>query len=268
MAPIVAVTRPLTKGFLLRTLVPMTEEQRRGRRAIETGPTGKTVGQNLARLRMRRNFTTRQLSAALARSNSPRFIPASGITRMEQGERQVTVDDLVALAVVLGVNPSALLLPPVSGLQEVVEVTGFGRVPAFMAWDWVDGVRPLTYGGNSDETTFLEFQLLGRPVGRRGLLGITDPESPDWSAARATPGQRLAAENLIFNREFGVREKLAELAKRRQDVAWSDDSDSDKQAELDQIHEEERNARGLLTYFAELRRKEGLGGNEGTDSGN
>lgn len=36
-------------------------------------------------------------------------ISQSGVTRLETGQRQTTVDDLTALATVLGVVPSALL---------------------------------------------------------------------------------------------------------------------------------------------------------------
>ncbi|MDG9706618.1 helix-turn-helix domain-containing protein, partial [Streptomyces sp. DH37] len=73
-------------------------EHQIGRRAIEAGPTGKTVATNIARLRKVRGLTTRQLSGELERNG--RYIPASGITRMEKGDRQVTADDLVALAAV------------------------------------------------------------------------------------------------------------------------------------------------------------------------
>lgn len=122
------------------TLLPMSEQQR-GRRAIETGPTGKTVAENLARLRKLRGYTTRQLSGLLERNG--RAIPASGITRMEKAERQVTADELVALAAALGVNPSALLLPVNVDQDDAVEVTGAGTHRAETFWHWADGGGPL-----------------------------------------------------------------------------------------------------------------------------
>lgn len=143
----------------------MTDQQR-GRRAIEVGPTGKTVGENIARFRKRRDLTTRQLSAALEKAG--RAIPASGITRMEKGERVVTADELVALAVVLGVNPSALLLPlNVAGrtVGDVV-ITGAGTVPGWLAWGWADGVCPLVDPEqDKDGAKWLDFAVSARPAG-------------------------------------------------------------------------------------------------------
>lgn len=153
-------TDSTTRSPLLFNLLPMAE-QRRGRRAIEVGPTGKTVAANIARLRERRGLTTRQLSAALERAG--RSIPASGITRMEKGERVVTSDELVALAAVFGVSPSALLLPLTAKASDPVEVTGGGTVSADVAWAWANGQRPLSFTEGVEPTQMLEYQLYGRP---------------------------------------------------------------------------------------------------------
>lgn len=153
---------------MLLTLLPMSEQQR-GRRALEVGPTGKTVAQNLARLRERRGLTTRQLAGLLERAGRP--IPASGITRMEKAERGVTSDELVALAAAFGVSPTALLLPLTDSPDEQVALTGVGTVSADVAWDWADGKRPLDMPDDGG-TTHMEFRLFGRPPGRRDVLGI------------------------------------------------------------------------------------------------
>ncbi|MFD7996280.1 helix-turn-helix domain-containing protein [Streptomyces mexicanus] len=136
-------------------------EQQRGRRAIEVGPTGRTVAANIARLRERRGLTTRQLSAVLERAG--RNIPASGITRMEKGERVVTADELAALAVAFGVSPSALLLPLSLQPDIPVEVTGGGVVSADEAWAWANGRRPLHLEEGTEQTQLLEHQLYGLP---------------------------------------------------------------------------------------------------------
>jgi len=140
-------------------------EQQRGRRAIEVGPTGRAVAANISRLRERRGMTTRQLSGALERAG--RNIPASGITRMEKGERVVTTDELAALAIVFGVSPSALLLPLEDAPNRVVEITGAGAVHADVAWDWMDGKRPLHLTRGAEETELLEYDLYSRPLRRR-----------------------------------------------------------------------------------------------------
>lgn len=80
------------------------------RKAIEIGTTGRNVAANILRLRKVRGLTVRALSARLAKCG--RSIPSSGLTRIELGERRVDVDDLVALAEALEVEPSQLILPP------------------------------------------------------------------------------------------------------------------------------------------------------------
>lgn len=151
-------------------------ERAPGRRAITPGPTGLTVAGNIARLRRRADMTTRQLSAALERAGRP--IPPSGITRMEKGERVVTVDDLAALAVVLNVPPAALMLPPDATTGTGAEVTGVGEVPARTAWEWAHGMRPLP------DKTGAEWQAwrLALPNGWRPM---TARQYAEWSAEQA-----------------------------------------------------------------------------------
>ncbi|WP_436785776.1 helix-turn-helix domain-containing protein [Yinghuangia sp. YIM S10712] len=140
----------------------MTEQQR-GRRAIETGPTGKTVAKNLARLRKLRGLTTRQMSALLERNG--RAIPASGITRMEKAERPVTADELMALAVALDVSPVTLLLP--ADARADTEITGGGVVDARDAWTWAWCNEPLRLPEREEEAerAVTEFLLNSRPIG-------------------------------------------------------------------------------------------------------
>ncbi|MEW1630892.1 helix-turn-helix transcriptional regulator [Streptomyces sp. NPDC089173] len=147
-------------------------EQRRGRRAITVGSTGQAVAANIARLRDRRGLTTRQLSLELA--SAGRAIPASGITRMEKAERVVTADELVALAVVFGVSPSALLLPLSDQPMDPIHVTGGGVVPAGEAWAWADGERPLRLSEGSARREMAEHELFGRP---QWLYKRSDPAS-------------------------------------------------------------------------------------------
>ncbi|NUP17095.1 MAG: helix-turn-helix transcriptional regulator [Streptomyces sp.] len=153
-------------------------EQPKGRRAIETGPTGMTVAANLGRLRRARQMTTRQLSTALERHGRP--IPASGITRMEKGERQVTADDLVALAVIFGVSPAALLLPLTDDPTVSVEVTGGGAVDSMDAWRWANGQRPLKLSPGREQTEMLEHQLYGMPQ----WLRLMSPQDAAMVGAR------------------------------------------------------------------------------------
>lgn len=163
-------------------------EQQRGRRAIEVGPTGQAVAANIARLRERRGFTTRQLSGVLERAG--RSIPASGITRMEKGDRVVTADELVALAVAFGVSPSALLLPFTEKPDDPIAISGAGRVPALAAWEWVDGRTPLKFEpGRHPEDQWMEYELYGRPAWLRPLRPGGEQYSPDQVNAYREEGK-------------------------------------------------------------------------------
>ncbi|MFD8640788.1 helix-turn-helix domain-containing protein [Streptomyces zaomyceticus] len=142
----------------------MTEQQY-GRRAVEVGVTGKTVAANLARLRKARGLSTRQMAAELERMGRP--VSASGVTRMEKGDRHVTSDDLAALAILFGVSPSALLLPLDDNPANTVEITGAGERPADKAWDWADGKRPLFVRWEHESEDISDFHRLSRPPRRR-----------------------------------------------------------------------------------------------------
>lgn len=140
----------------------MTEEVKR-RTYSAPGETARTMGRNVARLRDARSLSTTKLSAKLQEAGVP--MQPSAITRMEKGERRPTVDELMALAVVLGVNPSALLLPPTT--EGEAELSGRGKVPASVAWKWVDGKRPLDTPPGDDGSAALDFRLHARPEGAR-----------------------------------------------------------------------------------------------------
>lgn len=104
------------------------------------GVTGERLRINLKLLRESRGFSYRELSEKLDAVGRP--IPTLGLSRIEKGERRVDADDLVALALVLGVNASALLLPPTA--QGAGELTGIDHpVSSFRLWSWAAGELPL-----------------------------------------------------------------------------------------------------------------------------
>jgi hypothetical protein len=117
---------------------------------------------------MMSNFrvSSMRFQKAVQRSNSPALserlqsaagwsINAVGIRRIEDKERRVTPDDLVALALALGVSPITLLMPDVSERKSLVAVTGVqGRQPAYRVWDWLRAEEPLA-GGRGQ--TWLQF---------------------------------------------------------------------------------------------------------------
>lgn len=138
-------------------------DQQYGRRAVEVGPTGRTVAKRLADLRKVRGYSTRQLATELTAKG--RSISPSGITRMEKGERVVTADDLTALAAVFGVSPVSLLLPLTTTAETPVEITGGGTVDALQAWEWGIGRLPLKLAeGPEGRQQMEEHRLFGMPL--------------------------------------------------------------------------------------------------------
>lgn len=143
------------------TLWLMTDEQRRPRPAAQYGPTAATVAENVKRLRDRRGLSIYQLSALLRAVGRP--ITPAAVGKIERQQRQVTVDDLTALAVIFGVSPSALLLPLTSKAEDPVEITGGGTVDALRAWEWGIGRLPLRTTSEREQTELLEHRLFGMP---------------------------------------------------------------------------------------------------------
>ena len=78
-------------------------------RKLELGDTGAAVARNVSRLRKAIGLNYTDLSTRLA--NIGRDIPPLAVRRIEEGNRRVDVDDLVALAIALGVSPATLLMP-------------------------------------------------------------------------------------------------------------------------------------------------------------
>ncbi|WP_186355610.1 helix-turn-helix domain-containing protein [Streptomonospora sp. PA3] len=174
------------------------------------GPTTKTVAQNVRRLREGQGLSAAKLSARTAELGYD--IPREGIQKIEAaaderpGARHVNADELMVLSIALGVNPSALLLPPT--LAGYAEITGRGEFPADYAWLWADGQRPLSL--DPDDTEIAAFIAHARPRGTRaGTLAqhgevadrlnrtraqLLGPERLDEDA-RVRPGYMQAPEN-------------------------------------------------------------------------
>src|SRR5580700_11042258 len=80
----------------------------------EPDQTDQRVAANMRRIRRNGNLTTAAVSERLKTVGHP--IADTGITKSEKGDRSVDVDDLVPLALVLGVTPNTLLMPEVTYL--------------------------------------------------------------------------------------------------------------------------------------------------------
>lgn len=108
-----------------------------GTRKIEIGPTGERVAANVKELRLARRMKLDDLSQRLGELGRP--ILKSGLSKIESGDRRVDVDDLVALAIALEVNPNRLLLVDHAEVDDELELTGELSVTSKSAWAWASG---------------------------------------------------------------------------------------------------------------------------------
>lgn len=198
---------------------------------MTSGPTSNTVRENISHFRVDLGMTYADLARELERRGHG--IPPLGLRRIEAGERRVDVDDLVALALALNVNPHALLLPRERGDSVQCAVTGFdGRrnpgdrrgdvqLNSSLVWEWAAGFRSLTYPHDGS-------WLRGRFGERvRPVRVLTDDERYEqrrrWASARLAELEEAAtaeiaeyvaegnrAENIVPSQHWEMK-ALAEL---------------------------------------------------------
>ena len=136
-------------------------------REPDTGNTAWAVARNLTRIREGQNLTYTQLSERL-KEQCNWSINAVGIRRIEELNRRVTVDDLAALALALGVSPVTLLMPDTVSEDQQVYITGVEkRVQASALWDWLRAEEPLT---SERGKTWLEFNAASWPEWDKGRM--------------------------------------------------------------------------------------------------
>lgn len=166
------------------------------RSKIPLGPSGQTAAARVRELREAKGLGFNELSRQL--EDLGRSIPALGLRRIENLERRVDSDDLVALAVVLGVSPVSFLLPNRS--HGTVEMTGVGEIPADTAWSWVRAEHPLQAEDDPDDpegvvwADWIErarpsylIESFETPESRRRLADRVQG-LPDWIVERAADG--------------------------------------------------------------------------------
>lgn len=140
------------------------------------GPTGATVAANVKRLRTKHGLAFTELSARLSDLGRP--IPPLGLRKIESQDRRVDADDLVALAVALGTNPNALLLPPSSNARHVLTLTAAGERPAWQVWKWARGEAPLDHKLVPDDVP----EDLRAEYANAFFESNSDPAAQDWTS--------------------------------------------------------------------------------------
>jgi transcriptional regulator with XRE-family HTH domain len=111
------------------------------KRRVQLGPTGEQVRSNIRRLRENSGLSQTQLARLTTTTTRP--LASVAINEIENGARRVDVDDLIALAAALGVNPNALLMPDKVGEDYDVELSGIGTINSTRAWEWARGYAPV-----------------------------------------------------------------------------------------------------------------------------
>lgn len=101
------------------------------------GSVGKRVGQNVKYLRGR--LKQGEVVERLAELGVPML--KTTLSKIENGQRSVTTDELVALAAALNVTPNRLLLTGDAGNEEIDLTAGCSQT-AWHAWQWAQGDRP------------------------------------------------------------------------------------------------------------------------------
>lgn len=119
------------------------------------GPSGRIVADNVKRLRGDLQYV--KLAERLAGIGRP--IPTLGLRKIESYERRVDVDDLVALAVALGVSPITLLMPYTAAMDDEAAATGLGHSTARELWQWLTAAAPIGINGAGAVLTFLRDAL-------------------------------------------------------------------------------------------------------------
>lgn len=110
----------------------------------EVGPVGRRALVNLRELLEARGLSFRRASARMDELGRP--LPPLGFSRIIKGERRIDLDELVALSLLLGVNPDALLFPRHVPTDDMVELTPKVQQRVGPVWAWADGRGPLPDG--------------------------------------------------------------------------------------------------------------------------
>lgn len=125
------------------------------------GDTAHRVAANVRALRKKRGLDLAQLSVRLFEVGQP--ISLKSLSKLENGQRRVDVDDLVGLALALDVTPNRLLLTETASNVEEVSLTDGVRASSRVAWRWACGERPITAPSSIDIKRDVSFGTVNRP---------------------------------------------------------------------------------------------------------
>jgi transcriptional regulator with XRE-family HTH domain len=112
------------------------------------------AAEELRRVRTRKGWNQQQLADRLHELGAP--IDRATISKIETGDRRVTLDEVFWFAYALGVSPAALMLPRPYG--STVAVTPTTSLPSSRALDWLRGFFFASESDQKDETPTFFFE--------------------------------------------------------------------------------------------------------------
>lgn len=131
------------------------------------GDTSRTAAVNMVRFRSAAGLSLRELSAELAERGVT--ITAQSLSAVEHGKTAVTVDLLTALAAVLGVSPSTLLMPYTEdGFEPPAKLAGTDETYPISMYEWLTGTAPLGLPINTAD------------IDPRTVTAFRDRSQPKW----------------------------------------------------------------------------------------
>lgn len=159
---------------------------------MELGPTSRTVADNVKRLRELKNLNYTELSD-LIEQRASWSISAVGVRRIESGERRVSPDDLVALALALNVAPVTLMVDPATDADGSVTLTGVAEpVTARRLWQWMTGAKPLHENLPPREQFDRMAYTLPEWLAREEIQAMTESARLHWLAGELEAGGERA----------------------------------------------------------------------------
>src|SRR5262249_44073078 len=98
-------------------------------------------GEQLRAVRGRKDWSQEQLADEMTSAGLK--MDRTTITKIENGARNVSIDEALAFAAVLGVSPAALLAPRDTTMLDLTPTRGWSSVTPDVAWDWFAGRSPV-----------------------------------------------------------------------------------------------------------------------------
>lgn len=128
----------------------------------DVDPVARRVGENVAELRGR--LSQQELVNRLRVIGMPML--KTTLSKLENAERKITVGELVALAIALGVSPNRLLLTPAARSDSYCPLSpNDATIPEVIAWNWAAGEMPLAeqHAPGVPAQNIDEFRRVNRP---------------------------------------------------------------------------------------------------------